>query len=103
MTENKNPTYMNAEPEKSDLDQVTQYVNSNAERQDEEASDQNTLYEHVQGKQGNEPDIAAYDPSGGNQQRQATEYEEIKQDQTNVYDDLQDHQQEHPYADLSSK
>ena len=106
MTENRNPTYINVEPGKSDdLHQVTQYDNLDLthkhQGQDEETRDQNPLYEQVQEEQ---EVTKSYDPSEGNQLRQATDYEEIKQDPTKVYDDLQHyHQQEHPYSDLSTK
>ena len=97
--ENKNPTYMNSEPE-SDFHLVTHYENSEVtqkpERQDEEAKYQNTANEQVQA---NEQEITADE---GYQQGQATNYEEIKQGSSNVYDDLQQgNQLEHPYADLS--
>ena len=90
MTENRNPTYLNVEPMKSDdLYQITHYENSGVtekpERHVEEPTEQNTVYEI----QGNEQDITT----------------DIKQDPLKVYDDLQHHHhhQEHPYADLSTK
>ena len=105
MTENTNPTYLNVEPMKSDdLHQITHYENSGVtekpERQGEEPTEHNTVYEKIQG---NEQEITtAYEPSEGKkgQAMEYMEYEAIK-----VYDELQDHhhQQEHPYADLSTK
>ena len=79
MTENRNPTYLNVEPMKSDdLHQITHYENSGVtekpERKGEETTEQNTVYEKIQG---NEQEITtAYEPSEGKQQGNV-EYEDI--------------------------